>query len=386
MRGRRARVRGVLGPARRLARDRRGRHLRPHRHQRLGQEHAAQVPGPDPRARRGHASHTRGKVSALLELGAGFHPELSGRENVYLNGSILGLSKRGARPPLRRDRRASPGLERFIDTPGEELLVGHVRAARLLGRHQRRPRHPPRRRGAGRRRRAVPAPVQRAVRRPAGRGQDDRGRVALARRRCRRSATRSRGSTTACSGPSGRPATSSTSTSPRCTTTASAEDARHAGRGGARGRFASTGSSCSTRDGRPTDDVRTGERGHVPAPLRRRASRSSDPCSRWRSTPSRACCVTEPEHPRGRARSRTSIEGEGTVDLVVDPLPLLPGTYDLSAPSPTTPSLHVYDSPPPRLRFDVEPGDPRESFGGVLSLHGRWQHELDVSSPLLDGC
>src|SRR5690606_17628323 len=36
----------------------------------------------------------RGKVSALIELGAGFHPELSGRDNVYLNGSLLGLSSR----------------------------------------------------------------------------------------------------------------------------------------------------------------------------------------------------------------------------------------------------------------------------------------------------
>ncbi|MFA6602435.1 MAG: ABC transporter ATP-binding protein [Candidatus Shapirobacteria bacterium] len=36
----------------------------------------------------------KGKVSPLIELGAGFHPELSGRENVYLNGAILGLSKK----------------------------------------------------------------------------------------------------------------------------------------------------------------------------------------------------------------------------------------------------------------------------------------------------
>lgn len=37
---------------------------------------------------------TRGRVAALLELGAGFHPDLTGRENVYLNGSILGLSQK----------------------------------------------------------------------------------------------------------------------------------------------------------------------------------------------------------------------------------------------------------------------------------------------------
>ncbi len=37
--------------------------------------------------------HVRGKVSPLIELGAGFHPELTGRENVYLNGAILGLSQ-----------------------------------------------------------------------------------------------------------------------------------------------------------------------------------------------------------------------------------------------------------------------------------------------------
>src|SRR5690606_10470754 len=66
---------------------------------------------------------TRGKVSALLELGAGFHPELSGRENVYLNGSILGMSKRDV------DRRFDDivefaGLEHFIDTPVKNYSSG----------------------------------------------------------------------------------------------------------------------------------------------------------------------------------------------------------------------------------------------------------------------
>jgi len=66
---------------------------------------------------------TRGKISALLELGAGFHPELSGRENVYLNGAILGLTKRQI------DQRFDEivdfaGLEHFIDTPVKNYSSG----------------------------------------------------------------------------------------------------------------------------------------------------------------------------------------------------------------------------------------------------------------------
>ncbi len=66
---------------------------------------------------------TEGKISALLELGAGFHPELSGRDNVYLNGAILGLSKR------QLDQRFDEivgfaGLEHFIDTPVKNYSSG----------------------------------------------------------------------------------------------------------------------------------------------------------------------------------------------------------------------------------------------------------------------
>jgi ABC-type polysaccharide/polyol phosphate transport system ATPase subunit len=64
-----------------------------------------------------------GKVAALLELGSGFHPELSGRENVFLNGSILGLST--AQITARFDEIVGfAGLERFIDTPVKNYSSG----------------------------------------------------------------------------------------------------------------------------------------------------------------------------------------------------------------------------------------------------------------------
>jgi len=57
-----------------------------------------------------------GKVSALIELGAGFHPDLTGRENVYLNGSILGLSQQEMDARF-KDIVAFAELERFVDMP-----------------------------------------------------------------------------------------------------------------------------------------------------------------------------------------------------------------------------------------------------------------------------
>jgi ABC-2 type transport system ATP-binding protein len=72
---------------------------------------------------------TRGRMAALLELGAGFHPDLSGRENVFLNAALLGLTK--AEIARRFDEILSfSGVEEFIDTPVKFYSSGmYVRLA-----------------------------------------------------------------------------------------------------------------------------------------------------------------------------------------------------------------------------------------------------------------
>ncbi|MBM3817717.1 MAG: ABC transporter ATP-binding protein [Acidimicrobiia bacterium] len=69
------------------------------------------------------AVQVRGRVSALIELGAGFHPEISGRENVYINGMMLGLSKREIQARF-EDIVAFAELEEFIDAPVKTYSSG----------------------------------------------------------------------------------------------------------------------------------------------------------------------------------------------------------------------------------------------------------------------
>ena len=76
-----------------------------------------------------------GRVGSLLEVGTGFHPELTGRENIYLNGSILGMTRREI------DRQfdaivAFAGVERFLDTPVKRYSSGmYVRLAFAVAAH-----------------------------------------------------------------------------------------------------------------------------------------------------------------------------------------------------------------------------------------------------------
>ncbi len=77
----------------------------------------------------------RGRVGSLLEVGTGFHPELTGRENVFMNGTILGMKKREVAAKF-DEIVAFSGIERFIDTPVKRYSSGmSVRLAFAVAAH-----------------------------------------------------------------------------------------------------------------------------------------------------------------------------------------------------------------------------------------------------------
>ena len=77
----------------------------------------------------------KGRISSLLEVGTGFHPELTGRENIYLNGSILGMRKHEISRKL-DEIIAFAGVEKYIDTPVKRYSSGmYVRLAFAVAAH-----------------------------------------------------------------------------------------------------------------------------------------------------------------------------------------------------------------------------------------------------------
>src|SRR5207253_1652157 len=77
----------------------------------------------------------KGRVSSLLEVGTGFHPELSGRNNIFMNGAILGMTKSEIRSKF-DEIVAFSGVEKFIDTPVKRYSSGmYVRLAFAVAAH-----------------------------------------------------------------------------------------------------------------------------------------------------------------------------------------------------------------------------------------------------------
>ena len=80
-------------------------------------------------------SRTRGRVGALLEVGTGFHPELTGRENIFLNAAVLGMTRQETRNRLEEIVDFS-GLEEFLDTPLKRYSTGmYLRLAFAVAAH-----------------------------------------------------------------------------------------------------------------------------------------------------------------------------------------------------------------------------------------------------------
>ena len=227
------------------------------------------------------ASTTHGRIAAMLELGAGFSPEFSGRENIFLNGYIVGLTQQEIEARLRRHLRVRRHrrLHRAAD---QDLLDRHGRAARVRRHGARRRGHPGDRRGARRGRRALraevhalPARVQgtrdAAVRQPRhdGGGEPVRPR-ALARRRARE-------------GAAGRPSRCASSISRTCSRRRRARRGKptRRARAIARDRLrrprrrATSGSTCSRRRGHRTD-VEIFEFDPASASFGRRGARIAD--------------------------------------------------------------------------------------------------------------
>lgn len=315
---------------------------------------------------------TRGKVSALLELGAGFHPELSGRDNVFLNGAILGLSRREVERRF-DDIVDFAGLERFIDTPVKNYSSGmYVRLGFSVAINV--------------------EPDVLLVDEVLAVGDEQ------FQRRCAEKFAELRAD--------GRTIVvvshSMGSMQSMCDEVAwldhgvlkaigAAHDIVDAYLGSVQmggsvaGDTARWGSGEARIErvelvdasGAISGSVRTGD----PVTFRL-CYRAEQPVQR--PTFGFALHTLDGVHVTGPRTADQGlfpdvIHGEGTVELVIDRLLLLPGTYDLSCALTDSAGLHPFDARNRALRFDVVPGTPHEGMGGITSLGGEWH--LDGSGP-----
>lgn len=305
-----------------------------------------------------------GKMSALLELGAGFHPELSGRENVYLNGAILGLTKRELDRKF-DDIVGFAGLERFIDSPVKNYSSGmYVRLGFSV---------------------AINVdPDVLLIDEVLAVGDEEFQRKCLERVADLRSAGKTIVVVThsmmtvrsLCDGavwlengvvrelgPAGEVADAYLGT-----VQVDMQEAEAADPSSKWSQLRITRVELLDGRGHPVDRVATGDtvtfRLHYEA-----AEPVRNPVFSFALSTPEGVLVTGPNTKEARV-SVDKVEGEGSVDLRVERLLLLLGNYDVTAECVNESVTHSYDRKAKALRFDVIPGTPHETFGGLVSLDG----------------
>jgi ABC-type polysaccharide/polyol phosphate transport system ATPase subunit len=306
-----------------------------------------------------------GKVSALLELGAGFHPELSGRENVYLNGAILGMTKREIRSRF-DDIVGFAGLEQFIDSPvknyssGMYIRLGFAVAINVdpdvllidevlaVG----------------------DAEFQKRCAEKLSELQESRTTIVIVshaleslRTLCDSAVLLEHGKLIGTGEPSEIIDLYLDRVHPD-----RVRDGEHGSRTGS-GEARVERLEILDRSGKPARTIRTGD--HLVFRLHYAADEPIDrPVFGFGLTRIDGVQVTG-TNTRDHDVNPEKIDGEGYVDFVVDRFLALPGTYDISVAIVNHTRTHLYDDRYRAFRIDVEHGAPNEHMG-LISLGGRW--------------
>ena len=308
----------------------------------------------------------QGSVAALLELGSGFHPELTGRENVYLNGAILGLGRRDI--DAKFDEIVDfAGIEQFIDQPVKNyssgmyvrlgfsvainvdpdiLLVDEVLAVGDANFQAKCMEKFADFRAAGK----TVVIVSHAM--------------GTMRTMCDHAAWLEHGRLVQ-AGPAMHlvDAYVDETRSDRVVDE-HAEQGRH---GSGEARISSV--ELLDAAGEPTGAVPTGEsltiRVHYDA-----AERVERPVFGVALETIEGAYVWA-FHTRDGGMEISSLEGRGYIDCIVPRVPLAPGTFDVTASIVDWTTQHVFDFRRNLVRFDVESGDPRES-GGIVTMGATW--------------
>jgi ABC-type polysaccharide/polyol phosphate transport system ATPase subunit len=308
-----------------------------------------------------------GRMSALLELGAGFHPELSGRENVYLNGSILGMSKRQLEQKF-DEIVGFAGLERFIDMPVKNYSSGmYVRLGFSIAINVN--------------------PDILLVDEVLAVGDEEFQRKCLERVADLREAgktivvvTHALGTVrNLCDeaiwlengvvreiGPGGDIADAYLG---QVHVDREEDESGHGTRWGS-GHVRIVRVDLHGPNGQPTEQIRTGD--EVTFRLHYEAARSVErPVFGLGVFTLEGVQVSGP-NTREAGVWVEHVDGAGVVELHIDRLLLLPGSYVVSAAATDETISHTFDHRHKALHFDVKPGTPHETYGGVISFDGRW--------------